>query len=112
MPNSRDRGASLVEYALLVALIAVVSIGAVTALGSSAGDSLESVDFDGTEAPISFTLCGMEDDMCTMTGTHTVRYGSGGTWVEQVRTGDFWCHNSVFGDPVPGIRKQCEIGDD
>jgi pilus assembly protein Flp/PilA len=31
-----ERGASLVEYALLVALIAVVCIAAVTTLGSSA----------------------------------------------------------------------------
>jgi Flp pilus assembly pilin Flp len=36
----RDRGASIVEYALLVALIAVVCIGAVTFFGSSTGDSL------------------------------------------------------------------------
>lgn len=33
-----DRGASLVEYALLVALIAVVCIVAITFLGSSASD--------------------------------------------------------------------------
>ncbi len=31
----RQRGASLVEYALLVALIAVVCVGAVRALGST-----------------------------------------------------------------------------
>ena len=34
-----DRGASLVEYALLVALIAVVCITAIKFLGSSASDS-------------------------------------------------------------------------
>lgn len=34
-----DRGASLVEYALLVALIAVVCILAITFLGESAEDS-------------------------------------------------------------------------
>ncbi len=34
-----DRGASLVEYALLVALIAVVCIAAVTQLGSDTSDS-------------------------------------------------------------------------
>ena len=35
-----ERGASLVEYALLVALIAVVCIGAVTLLGSNANTKL------------------------------------------------------------------------
>jgi pilus assembly protein Flp/PilA len=38
-----ERGASLVEYALLVALIAVVCIGAVTALGGNASKKFSSV---------------------------------------------------------------------
>lgn len=38
-----DRGASLVEYALLVALIAVVCIAAVTILGKNASNKFESV---------------------------------------------------------------------
>lgn len=37
-----ERGASLVEYALLVALIAVVCIIAVTVLGQEAEDSFSS----------------------------------------------------------------------
>jgi len=36
-----ERGASLVEYALLVALIAVVMAGAVTFLGDTTGASLD-----------------------------------------------------------------------
>ena len=35
-----ERGASLVEYALLFALIVLVCIGAVTLLGSETGDSV------------------------------------------------------------------------
>jgi pilus assembly protein Flp/PilA len=38
-----DRGASLVEYALLVALIAVVCIVAVTILGKNASSKFSSV---------------------------------------------------------------------
>lgn len=38
-----ERGASLVEYALLVALIAVVCIAAVTALGKKAKSNFNSV---------------------------------------------------------------------
>jgi pilus assembly protein Flp/PilA len=38
-----DRGASLVEYALLVALIAVVCIIAITFLGQAASSELDSV---------------------------------------------------------------------
>lgn len=40
-PESHDRGASLVEYALLVALIAVVCIAAVTFLGTATGGSVD-----------------------------------------------------------------------
>ena len=38
-----ERGASLVEYALLVALIAVVCIGAITLLAGSAEDTFSNV---------------------------------------------------------------------
>jgi pilus assembly protein Flp/PilA len=38
-----DRGASLVEYALLVALIAVVCIAAITLLGKNASGKFSSV---------------------------------------------------------------------
>ena len=38
-----DRGASLVEYALLVALIAVVCILAITALGSAASEKFTEI---------------------------------------------------------------------
>lgn len=38
----KERGAALVEYALLVALLAVVCIGSVRSVGSRASDSLQS----------------------------------------------------------------------
>jgi Flp pilus assembly pilin Flp len=40
MNRDRDRGSSLVEYALLVALIAVVCIGAITAFGGANGGNV------------------------------------------------------------------------
>ena len=42
--TNTDRGASLVEYALLLALIAVVCIVAVTALGKKASGNFSAVD--------------------------------------------------------------------
>ena len=41
--SNLERGASLVEYALLVALIAVVCIGAVTTLGGNASSKFKQV---------------------------------------------------------------------
>lgn len=42
--SDTDRGASLVEYALLVALIAVVCIFAITQLGSAASDKFLEIE--------------------------------------------------------------------
>jgi pilus assembly protein Flp/PilA len=39
-----ERGASLVEYALLLALIAVVCIVAITALGKKASENFSQID--------------------------------------------------------------------
>ena len=39
--RAKERGASLVEYALLIALIAVVCVGAVTYFGQETGSALE-----------------------------------------------------------------------
>ena len=36
-----ERGASLIEYALLLALIAIVAVGAVTFLGRATSESLD-----------------------------------------------------------------------
>ncbi len=41
--GNTEKGASLVEYALLLALIAVVCIVAITTLGSRASDNFSSV---------------------------------------------------------------------
>ncbi len=38
-----DRGASLVEYALLLALIAVIAIGAIALLGTNVRDEINEV---------------------------------------------------------------------
>ncbi|MGH9149359.1 MAG: Flp family type IVb pilin [Acidimicrobiales bacterium] len=46
-----ERGATLVEYALLVALIAVVCIVAIRFLGGSASEKLSSVATDIRNAP-------------------------------------------------------------
>lgn len=41
--GDRERGAALVEYALLVALIAIVCIAAITALGGNAKEAFNNI---------------------------------------------------------------------
>ena len=43
VPGKDDTGASLVEYALLLALIAVVAIGALTFLGGAVSNTLNNI---------------------------------------------------------------------
>lgn len=43
LPADRDRGATMVEYGLMVALIAVVCIGAVAVLGTNLNDKFDNV---------------------------------------------------------------------
>lgn len=51
-----DRGASLVEYALLIALIAVVCIAAVTFLGKSSSSKFSSFGYCWDKAGTGATM--------------------------------------------------------
>ena len=60
-----DRGASLVEYALLVAVIAVVCIGAVTVLGKNSSNKMSTA---GDAVGGSSTPVGCEEQQDPYTG--------------------------------------------
>lgn len=62
-----------------------------------------------TPPPSDWTFCVNEGQRCNFTGTREVRYGANGTFTEpRTFTGGVDCHNGVFGDPVPGVRKHCD----
>jgi hypothetical protein len=58
----------------------------------------------------SWSVCANEGGTCAFTGTQQVRYGANGSYAYRTLTGGTACTNSVFGDPAPGITKQCAIG--
>ena len=41
--------------------------------------------------------------------TKTVRYGVRGTYSEQTHTDSVVCTNGVFGDPIDGVVKTCQV---
>jgi hypothetical protein len=46
----------------------------------------------------------------SVSGTQTVRYGTGSSWVQKSVSGSGYCGNGFFGsDPAPGIVKQCQV---
>ncbi|KAG1663453.1 Type IV pilus biogenesis factor PilY1 [Nymphon striatum] len=59
------------------------------------------------------TFCANENSTCTIPAGQsvTVWYGANNTWVSRKNvTGSIACNNTVFGDPLVGVYKSCEIG--
>jgi len=58
----------------------------------------------------SWTTIASEGQNFTVSGTQTVRYGTGSSWITRVVTGSGTCSNEWFGsDPAYGIVKQCQV---
>ena len=57
-----------------------------------------------------WTVCASEGGFCPFSGTQQVRYGANGAYFYKTLTGGTLCTNSVFGDPIVGTVKQCQIG--
>lgn len=56
-------------------------------------------------------LCANEGDECRVPGGNgntEVRYGADGRFSERLASRSIACNNGVFGDPLPGVAKQCE----
>lgn len=63
--------------------------------------------------PISgeWTPCAREMQQCNFSGTKQVRFGAKGVYHYGTFTGGVVCANSIFGDPINGVIKQCEYAD-
>lgn len=57
----------------------------------------------------TWTRCASEWQTCSFSGTRQVRYGLNSTWAYRTATGSIACNNSIFGDPLPGADKVCEV---
>ena len=64
---------------------------------------------------VTWTRCALEDGRCTFSGTKEVRYGAqvpGQSFMRfsyRIAPGGIDCNNNVFGDPVPGADKACDV---
>lgn len=83
-----------------------ISISATNANGTDTETLVITVTAAGT---CSWTFAAAEDGNVSFTGTKEVRYGANGTYVTQTFTNGTPCTNAVFGDPLPGVQKSCEI---
>ncbi len=63
-----------------------------------------------TATPVGiWVTCANENGFCSFSGTTQVRYGANDTWVTQIHTDGVACTNAVFGDPVWGVVKTCQV---
>ncbi|MBI2031673.1 MAG: type II secretion system protein [Candidatus Levybacteria bacterium] len=61
-----------------------------------------------TPTPVeNWIACAGEGQVCSFTGTKTVRYGANGSFAYGTFTDGVACSNSVFGDPAWGFSKKC-----
>jgi hypothetical protein len=74
----------------------------------SAGSASPSPSPTTTNA--NWVKCASEGGTCAFSGTHTVRYGTGTSWITKVATGSIACNNTTFGsDPAYGKVKECDV---
>lgn len=118
-PFKETKGQGLVEYAIIIALVAIVVIVILIQMGPSIGNTYSTInnslglDSAATPEPVpteeQWVFCSNEYQQCNFSGTKIVRYGKNSTWVSGSFTNGVFCDNSVFGDPLIGTVKQCEI---
>lgn len=71
--------------------------------GSVAGET-------DSNAAAGWASCADEKGICSFSGTKTVRYGANGKYYYGTYSGSVSCSNSVFGDPIENVVKQCVYG--
>ncbi|MBO1009134.1 right-handed parallel beta-helix repeat-containing protein [Acidovorax sp. SD340] len=63
-----------------------------------------------TAPPPGYTLCAVEGQQCSFTGTAKVVYGAGTTWTAaRAFTNNVMCNNATFGDPLRQVKKACYV---
>ena len=65
--------------------------------------------FAGSSPARQWTICAPEGGECAFTGTREVRYGANGAYVYQTLLDGTSCNDVIFGDPIEGVVKSCEL---
>jgi parallel beta-helix repeat protein len=81
-----------------------------TVFGDPAPGVPKQCSIPATSTTSTWSVCASEGGFCAFSGTTDVRYGANGAYFYRSLFGGTACTNSVFGDPAPGVVKQCSIG--
>jgi hypothetical protein len=72
---------------------------------------VKSCSYAETTTEPAWIRCSTENGVCSFTGTHQVRYGANNVYAYKLATGSIDCNNTVFGDPIFGVVKECDYAD-
>jgi Flp pilus assembly pilin Flp len=123
-PSRMNRGQGLVEYAIILSLVAIVVIGVMKLLGPKVGNTYSSIDNSlaadvgadvGVDEPVDtgdWTFAANENGVVNVPGgVYQIQYGANGQYFYQTFTGptSVNCNNATFGDPIIGTVKSCSL---
>ena len=106
--NSSGSGNGAVNYSVSANSTSSSQTGTVTIAGKTFTVT-QSGSSPSSGSSGNWTFCADENNFCSFTGTQNVRYGANGTYVYKSLTNGTMCSNSVFGDPIYDVVKQCYI---
>ena len=117
--KNREKGQGLVEYAFIFVLVGLLILVSTQFLAPTIRDTFYRIgnplyQDNGVPTPTpiatpTWTFCADEHQTCSFSGTAVVRYGANGTWTQGTYTNGVFCDNSIFGDPLYGTFKSCQI---
>lgn len=88
----------------------ILALQALIAVGGLLTASTSNAQFygGGSSGVSAWTYCTGENSVCNIQGVNDVAYGAQNSWayIQNVR-GPINCNNNTFGDPIPGIVKEC-----
>lgn len=122
-PSKQIKGQGLVEYAIILALVAIVVIAVVRVMGPNVGNTFSTInnslpgesaviENDGDDEPDGWTFAANENEVVNVpSGNYEIQYGANGQYFYQYFTGPTTvnCNNATFGDPIVGTYKQCSV---
>lgn len=111
--SKTNRGQGLVEYAILIAFVAVIVIAVIRLIGPKVGNTFSTINASlGQSSGEDFVHVANEGETFSIpAGTYEVQYGANGVYYTQHVVGPLTmtCNAATFGDPLPGVPKNCSM---
>jgi hypothetical protein len=108
--NTSTQIAAAVMLSILLSACGGGGGGSSTESERTAGSDASPASTPSAEEAITWERIATEGQAFNVSGTQTVRYGSGSTWTEKSVTDSGQCTNTFFGnDPLFGTVKECQL---